>query len=132
MAQGDLVRAAGGVVVDGGRVCAIHRPLYEDWSLPKGKLEHGESFEEAAVREVREETSLGCALEVELSPHEYVDRKGRPKIVRWWRMRVVDRAPFAVNHEVDELRWMGPEEAERVLTYEHDRELVREALAAGA
>jgi 8-oxo-dGTP diphosphatase len=132
MAQGDLVRAAGGVVVDGGRVCAIHRPLYEDWSLPKGKLEPGESFEEAAVREVREETSLGCALEVELSPHEYVDRKGRPKIVRWWRMRVVDRAPFTVNHEVDELRWMGPEEAERVLTYEHDRALVREALAAGA
>ncbi|MEA2340118.1 MAG: 8-oxo-dGTP diphosphatase, partial [Solirubrobacteraceae bacterium] len=62
MAQGDPVRAAGGVVVDGGRVCAIHRPLYEDWSLPKGKLEPGETFEEAAVREVREETSLGCAL----------------------------------------------------------------------
>ena len=123
------VMAAGGVVIDDGRICAIHRPRYEDWSLPKGKLDAGERFEAAAVREVLEETGLRAVCGAELSPHEYIDRKGRPKIVRWWCMSVADVDSFVVNDEVDQRRWLTPEEAEKLLDYEHDRALVREAFA---
>ena len=122
------VRAAGGVIEYDGRVCVIHRPKYEDWSLPKGKLDPGEEWKAAALREVREETGLVARCEAELTPHEYVGRKGRPKLVRWWRMTVEELAPFVVNDEVDERRWVTPAEAERLLDYEHDRALVREAL----
>ncbi len=122
------VRAAGGVIVHDDRLCVIHRPKYEDWSLPKGKLDPDEEWEAAALREVHEETGLVARCDVELTPHEYVDRKGRPKLVRWWRMTVDGVAPFVVNDEVDERRWVTPDEAERLLDYEHDRALVREAL----
>lgn len=127
------VCAAGGVVVIGDhprRVCVIHRPRYEDWSLPKGKLEEDEGWEAAAVREVHEETGLVARCEEELAPHEYIDRKGRPKVVRWWRMSVAELTPFALNDEVDERRFVTAADAERLLDYEHDRELVRQALHA--
>jgi 8-oxo-dGTP diphosphatase len=126
------VRAAGGVIVRDGRVCVIHRPKYEDWSLPKGKLDPGEGWQGAALREVQEETGLAARCQAELTPHQYVDRKGRPKVVRWWRMTVEEVAPFAVNDEVDERRWVTRAEAERLLDYEHDRALVREALGGTA
>lgn len=120
------VRAAGGVVVRKARVCVIHRPDYDDWSLPKGKLDEGETHQQAALREVQEETGLICEVDGdELGRHEYTDRKGRPKTVRWWPMKVVEVGPFVANDEVDELRWVTFEEAERLLDYEHDRELVR-------
>ena len=119
------VEAAGGVVVgDDGLVCLVHRPRYDDWSLPKGKLDAGEGFEEAALREVEEETGLVCALGDELAPTEYHDRKGRPKIVRYWRMTVVEDPGFEPNDEVDELRWLPAEEATPLLSYEHDRKLL--------
>ena len=121
--------AAGGVVVADGRICVIHRPRYEDWSLPKGKLDAGEDFATAALREVHEETGLRARCGRELTPHEYIDRKGRAKIVRWWTMTVGEITPFVVNDEVDERRWATPAEAERLLDYEHDRALVREACA---
>ena len=123
------VLAAGGVIVHDGRICVIHRPRYEDWSLPKGKLEADETFEAGAVREVSEETGLRARGLEELTPHEYIDRKGRPKIVRWWRMSVEVVEPFVVNDEVDQRRWTTAAEADRLLDYEHDRALVREALA---
>lgn len=122
------VRAGGGVVLHEGRLCVIHRPRYEDWSLPKGKLDRGETFEAAALREVHEETGLRCALGVELREHAYVDRKGRPKTVRWWTMTVLDDEGLTPNDEVDERRWIPVAEADGLLTYEHDRELVRQAL----
>ena len=122
------VRAAGGVVLHRGEVCIIHRPDYEDWSLPKGKLVKGESHKHAALREVHEETGLRCALGAELSSQEYTDRQGRPKTVRWWAMTVLTDDGLTPSHEVDERRWVTPEQAERMLIYEHDRELVREAL----
>jgi 8-oxo-dGTP diphosphatase len=125
------VQAAGGVVLHEGRVCVIHRPDYEDWSLPKGKLDPGESHEEAALREVHEETGLRCTLGSELSSHQYVDRKGCPKTVRWWAMRVLADEGLTPTKEVDERRWVPAGEADAILVYEHDRELVREALAAG-
>jgi 8-oxo-dGTP pyrophosphatase MutT (NUDIX family) len=125
-----LVRAAGGVILRDGHVCVIHRPDYEDWSLPKGKLAGGETHEQAALREVHEETGLRCTLRAELSPQRYTDRQGRPKHVRWWAMAVLHDDGLTPSHEVDERRWIAAEHAERLLDYEHDRALVREALAA--
>jgi len=122
------VEAAGGVVArktpDGVEVAVVHRPRYDDWSLPKGKLRPNEAWEEAALREIEEETGLRCELGEELPPSRYRDRKGRRKLVRWWSMRPLD-GEFAPNDEVDELRWLPVAEAAELLDYEQDRELVR-------
>ena len=122
------VRAAGGVVVsrgeDGARVAVVHRPRHDDWSFPKGKLDAGESWEEAALREVHEEIGLRCRLLRELPPAAYDVRDGR-KVVRYWLMEP-DGGAFAPNDEVDELRWLAPPDAEGLLSYEHDRALARE------
>jgi 8-oxo-dGTP diphosphatase len=119
------VRAAGGVIRREGRIAVVHRPRYDDWSLPKGKLDPGETWEEAALREVREETGLECELGDELSSASYHDRKGRSKLVRYWLMDPVG-GEFAPNDEVDELRWLTPAEAAALLTYPRDRELAQE------
>ena len=100
----------------------VHRPKYDDWTFPKGKLDPGESFEEAALREVREETGFECELDEELEPTTYHDRHGREKVVRWWAMTVV-RGEFEPNDEVDELRWVTPDQARELLTYERDAAL---------
>ncbi len=120
------VRAAGGLIVRDGLVVVVHRPRYDDWSLPKGKLDPGETFEQAAVREVREETGLECELGEELSSTSYHDRKGRSKLVRYWLMDPVG-GEFAPNDEVDELRWLTPAEAAELLTYPRDVDLVQES-----
>jgi 8-oxo-dGTP pyrophosphatase MutT (NUDIX family) len=121
------VEAAGGVVVretEGApQVAVVHRSRDDDWSLPKGKITEGESAEDAALREVEEETGFRCELGEELAPAHYRDRKGRRKRVRWWLMRPVS-GTFEPNAEVDELRWLDPPDAIELLDYEHDRELV--------
>jgi 8-oxo-dGTP diphosphatase len=119
------VRAAGGVVKRDGRIAVVHRPRYDDWSLPKGKLDPGETSEQAALREVWEETGLRCELGPELSSTSYHDRKGRSKVVRYWLMEAVE-GEFAPNDEVDELRWLEPAEAAALLTYPRDAELAQE------
>jgi 8-oxo-dGTP diphosphatase len=119
------VRAAGGVVRRDGRIAVVHRPRYDDWSLPKGKLDPGETWEEAALREVREETGLECELGEELSSTTYHDRKGRFKLVRYWLMDPVE-CEFAPIDVVDELRWLAPAEAVALLTYPRDQQLVQE------
>jgi 8-oxo-dGTP diphosphatase len=118
------VLAAGGVVERDGRIALVHRPKYDDWSLPKGKLDGGESFEDAALREVLEETGLICTLGEELEPTRYRDPKGRPKLVRYWRMTPTGDGAFAPSREVDALRWVTLEEARLLLSYGHDRALV--------
>lgn len=118
------VRAAGGVIVRDGLVCVVHRPHRADWSLPKGKLDRGESFEDAALREVQEETGLVCTLGEEFPATEYHDQKGRPKVVRYWRMEVLEDPGFAPNDEVDELRWLAPTDAVDLLSYDHDKTLL--------
>jgi 8-oxo-dGTP diphosphatase len=120
------VHAAGGLVVrDDGRLAVIHRPRYDDWSLPKGKLDPGESFEDAARREVEEETGVRARIVGELRPARYVDNKGRDKLVRWYRMELDgEPAAFVPNDEVDELRWVTPDEALALLRYDHDRALL--------
>jgi 8-oxo-dGTP pyrophosphatase MutT (NUDIX family) len=120
----EVVRAAGGVVCDQeGRVAIVYRPKYEDWTFPKGKLEPGESEEEAAVREVHEETGLEVELGRELGYVEYTDPKGRPKTVHYWVMSV-NGGEFTPNREVSELRWLPLEEAPALLSYDRDREIL--------
>jgi 8-oxo-dGTP diphosphatase len=123
------VRASGGVVwrrANGGlEVAVVHRPKYDDWSFPKGKLVPGETWEEAALREVEEEIGLRCRLGHELPPTSYRDPKGRAKVVRYWMMEPLD-GEFAPSREVDEMRWLPARDARDVLSYEHDRELLRE------
>jgi 8-oxo-dGTP diphosphatase len=126
MADAEVLAAGGVVVRDDGRIAVIHRPRYDDWSLPKGKLDAGESFEDGAVREVLEETGVRGRIVGELAATSYADRKGRMKLVRWYRMELdADPPDFAPNDEVDELRWLTPAEAGALLTYERDRALVQ-------
>jgi len=110
-------RAAGGIVVRDGRVLVVHRPRYDDWSLPKGKLKLGESWEAAALREVEEETGLRCRL-AELAGST---RYGL-KEVRYFRM-TCDGEPRPQN-EVDEVRWLPLDEAAALLSYDRDIELL--------
>ena len=121
-----LVRAAGGLVVRQGEygpeVLLVHRQRYDDWTFPKGKVDPGESDEDAARREVEEETGFRCVLDLELPSTQYLDARGRPKVVRYWLMHVIDGS-FAVNNEVDRIEWMTSDAARARLTYERDREL---------
>lgn len=129
------VRAAGGVVRRrvGGQVqtVLVHRPRYDDWSFPKGKLLDGESFEEAAIREVREETGLECRIDAELPTSRYIDQDGRPKVVRYWSMEVIGSDDLHPTGEVDEARWLTLTEAREILTHDRDREVL-DALTAQA
>ncbi len=123
-----LVRAAGGVVWRVGargvvEVLVVHRPKYRDWTFPKGKVDPGEADHEAALREVEEETGLRCWLGPELASTAYVDRKERPKIVRYWVMAVAD-GTFRPCAEVDRALWLPPPDARRVLSYDRDRSVL--------
>lgn len=122
------IRAAGGAVlrVGAGRqidVLLVHRPGHRDWTLPKGKVEPGESEEDCALREVAEETGFECLLGPELGESRYRDRRGRPKGVRYWTMTVRVGA-FQPNSEVDEIRWVSLPSAGRELSYPGDRAIL--------
>jgi len=133
MTEGEKIEAAGGVVLRGEgavpEVLIVHRVQHEDWSLPKGKLDPGERAEEAAAREVEEETGVRVELGRELPDNHYHVAKG-PKHVRWFRMTPVsgdpeDRVP---DEEVDVARWVPVDDAFRLLTYDHDIALLRHTL----
>ncbi len=119
------VRAAGGIPWrrEGGalKVLVIRRPRYGDWTFPKGKLDPGETWEQAAVREVWEETAIVAVLDAEIAGTEYRDRHGCAKQVRYWSMPVAADAGFAPNDEVSERRWVSVGEADGLLSYDHDR-----------
>jgi len=122
----NIVRAAGAVLVDGERLALVHRPRYDDWTLPKGKHQPGEDDTTAALREVLEETGFHGRIERDLGVVRYtVEKRGvvLPKVVRYYVMQAAAGA-FAPNDEVDELRWVTREQAAQLLTYERDREVL--------
>jgi 8-oxo-dGTP diphosphatase len=129
MAVNGAVRAAGGVISRRNErgeveVLLVYRGgNRRDWSFPKGKVEPGEADEACALREVREETSLRCTLGDELPPVAYHDRRGRPKVVRYWSMRII-KGDARPSNEVGAVRWLTVESALSLLTYPRDRELL--------
>ena len=131
--------AAGGVVIatdaaGTSRVLLVHRPAYDDWSFPKGKADPGETIEQTALREVKEETGLACRIIRELGStrYDYRSRKGslRPKIVHYFLMEQVEGSVTSGGDEVDVAEWLQPGEAERRLTYDVDREVLSRAVAS--
>jgi 8-oxo-dGTP pyrophosphatase MutT (NUDIX family) len=131
--------AAGGVILDdaadGPRVLVVHRPRYDDWSFPKGGVKGGETLERAALREVLEETGLKCEVVRKLTTARYRYRtpKGgeRPKVVHYFLMKPAGGRLEAPNDEVDAAEWLSADEAERRLSYERDKELLRSLTSAG-
>ncbi|MBV8172269.1 MAG: NUDIX hydrolase [Candidatus Eremiobacteraeota bacterium] len=124
-----VVRAAGGIILrqqPEGQVelVVVHRPSYDDWTFPKGKLQVGEREEHTAIREVEEETGLRCRLERALGSTKYDDHRGRRKVVHYWVMRALE-GHFRPSREVDELRWVTIKQASSLLSYNHDRALLR-------
>jgi broad specificity phosphatase PhoE/ADP-ribose pyrophosphatase YjhB (NUDIX family) len=122
------IRAAGGLVIRGdtpatAEVIVVHRPRYDDWSIPKGKHDRGETSQECAVREVEEETGYRGRIIGTAGTTRYRAR-GRPKQVDYFLMRPFRSSGFRPDDEVDEMRWVTPEEALGLLTYDFDRELI--------
>ena len=123
------IRAAGGIVLRDGNdepeVLVVHRPIYDDWSLPKGKLDPGENDETAAVREVVEETGVEARITGNADSIEYIDRRGRQKVVRYFMMDVVEDPGHRVpDDEVDIVAWWPIGYARTALTYPRDCDLL--------
>ena len=134
MADPIEVVAAGGAVWRRGpagtvEIALVHRPRYDDWSLPKGKCDPGESFLACAQREVLEETGFTCTVGDDLLDVYYRDHKDRPKVVRYWAMEAIE-ATFDANAEVDQVRWLAFPEAVALLSYPHDRPVLRALVTA--
>ena len=124
-AGGILWRRSGGVA----ELAVIHRPRHRDWSLPKGKRDPGESWQETALREVHEETA--CRAEIErFAGGTIYTVNNRPKVVLFWHMAVTGEEPFEPNDEVDRLEWLTPESALERLSYATERELLTRGLPA--
>ena len=130
-ARADVVAAGAVVLRRGQRVLLVHRPRYDDWSFPKGKVDPGEHVTAAAVREVAEETGLHVRLGVPLTPQAYPVAGGRTKVVHYWVGRAVgadDVSGYLVNSEIDEVAWVPVDEALGRLTYDYDRRTLRDAV----
>lgn len=129
MADDEIVAAGAVVSRKGPEVLLVHRPKYDDWSFPKGKLDPGEHPLAAAVREVAEETGVDVRLGPPLPDHVYDVGNGTPrtKRVHWWAARATgcdDVSGYHPNAEIDEVRWASPDKARRLLTHDRDRELL--------
>ena len=130
--NGSEILAAGGIVIDretgSPKVLVVHRPRYDDWSFPKGKLETRETIEDGALREVKEETGLECRIVRPLSILRYSVRKPngriRTKAVHYFLMERVSGDIRVPGDEVDRAEWYNVDEAASTLTYEQDRKLL--------
>jgi 8-oxo-dGTP pyrophosphatase MutT (NUDIX family) len=131
-----IVRAAGGIVwrrgPSGIHIVLVHRADRGEWAFPKGKLDAGEDEPTAALREVREETGLVPALGADLGTVVYRDARGRPKIVRYYAMRMRRDDDPRPAHEIDDARWFALERSGSVLTHDHDRRLLERFAPTGA
>ncbi len=128
-----VICAAGGLVwwdsPAGPLVAVIHRPHHRDWSLPKGKLKRGESWERAAVREVHEEVGCKVRLGEFAGSTSYLVRGG-PKVVLYWNMQCAGETAFEPTEEVDQVTWLPPRQAIARLSYDSEKKLVAEVWAA--
>jgi len=131
LVSADVIRAAGGVIFRRRagilETLIVHRPRYDDLTLPKGKAHDGESMEATALREIREETGVTGELGPELQSVRYTDPLGRPKTVRYWLVKADGVEDFQPDHEVDALAWVAVGEAPATLTNQRDREVLAEA-----
>ncbi|MFI6325453.1 NUDIX domain-containing protein [Nonomuraea sp. NPDC050556] len=124
----EVFRAAGAVVWRGDEVAVVHRPRYDDWTFPKGKVKPGEHLIAAALREVGEETGMETVFGRALPPIHYL-KNGRLKRVDYWAAEALTHE-FTPSEEVDELRWLPIAEARALLTYEWDAGLLHALTAA--
>lgn len=129
------IKAAGGIIVraakKGPKVLLVHRARYNDWSFPKGKLDPGEKFKEAALREVLEETGFECKLHKPSLPSiRYKDRNGRRKEVRYWIMTALS-GEFEPNDEVDLIAWVRVDKVADRLSYGKDRKFFEDVQKSG-
>lgn len=131
LVSSDVIRAAGGVIFRRRsgtlETLIVHRPRYDDLTLPKGKAHDGESMEATALREIREETGVTGELGPELQSVRYTDPLGRPKVVRYWLVRADEVEDFRPDHEVDALVWAAVDAAPSPLTNERDRAVLAQA-----
>jgi 8-oxo-(d)GTP phosphatase len=125
--QDDLIKAAGGILWRGGpqgdELAVIYRGRHKDWTLPKGKLDPGESWEEAALREIREETGCNAEL-IHFADALFYMVKDRPKVVLYWHMRLIGEPAFQPSEEVEKLAWMRLPEALEILSYSAEKEML--------
>lgn len=119
-----LILAAGGILEQDGNILLVQRPRYKDWSLPKGKLDRGETPVEAALREVREETGYRAKVLRFAGAFGY-EVKGSPKVVMYWSMKALKQGDVADTDEICEVRWVPLRSALRMMTYELERDLLR-------
>ena len=119
-----LIMAAGGILERDGEILLVQRPRYQDWSLPKGKLDRGETPLQAAVREVKEETGYRAKVLRFAGAFGY-EVKGAPKVVLFWMMKPLKQGAILDPLEVCEVKWVTPRVAMRVMTYEMERDLVK-------
>ena len=126
-----VIEAAGGLLwrdsPQGRQIAIVHRPRYDDWTLPKGWREKGEKFIEAAVREVTEETNCQVEIGKFAGSTSYLV-KGVPKVVLFWHMNLTEDYGFKKNSEVDLLAWLGVEEAMERMNYEDEKNLLFRAM----
>lgn len=126
-----VILAAGGVVRCGPRdprIAVVRRAKYDDWSLPKGKLDPGETFTEAAVREVFEEAACRAEIREFIGAVDYQARE-RPKVVLYYAMDAVELLSFEPNTEIEALEWITPREAAERLTYGLERQILGRCLS---
>jgi 8-oxo-dGTP diphosphatase len=124
------IKAGGGVVNRGNgktEYLLVHRPRYDDWTLPKGKLNRREGYLEAALREVREETGVRADHPTSVGSIGYSTDQGNRKVVRWWLMGEAEATKFKKNNEVDEVAWLSKPKALKRLDYEADRNVLERA-----
>lgn len=130
----DHIYAAGAVIFKGKgltqKVAVIHRPHRQDWSFPKGKIDGSDTAPATAIRETLEETGLKVVLNQPLTSQEYIF-DNLPKTVFYWRARLLEESDFIPNDEADELVWVSLKSALKILTYDVDKDLVKEAFKFG-
>jgi len=125
----EIVRSAGGIVTRDHplEILLVHNAKHNEWTLPKGHVEEGESLEETALREVLEESACLCSLGEKLATLRYLDRSGKPKEVHFWKMDLVESRRFTANDEIDDIRWLAFAKAKRTLTFKTDKLLLKRA-----